>query len=175
MNPDGTIHSCFQESLWKKQRFCSISCAKKVENPMWVPGVKEKVSQTLKAIGHAPRTRGGNGHLTEPQIQLLKRLGKGWHPEYVVVTDRPRPKGMPKNIKIDIANPNLKIAIELDGNSHATIKHRKADKKQMEFLLRKGWSVLRISNAKALWLCSTYKSKDILLTTLAEFLHTTVI
>lgn len=81
---------------------------------------------------------------------------------------------MPKNIKLDIANPNLKIAIEIDGNSHAMIRKRKADKKKVEFLLRKGWSVLHLSNAKSLWLCSTCKSKDTLLTTLMMYLHITV-
>lgn len=171
--PDGTIQHAMKEYLWKRQRFCSISCAKKVENPMWIPQVKEKVCQTLKASGHGPVLRGGNGHLTEPQQLLLKRLKKDWYPEYVVVTDRPRPKGMPKNIKLDIANPHLQIAIEIDGNSHATISRRKADKRQMEFLLRKGWSVLRLSNAKALQLCSIYKSKDTLLTTLMGYLHIT--
>ena len=113
--------------------------------------------------------------MTEPQQLLLSRLEEGWYPEYVVVTERPRPKGMPKNIKIDIANPNLKIAIEIDGNSHVTINSRKTDKKHMQFLLRKGWSVLRLSNVKALWLCSICKSKAILLTTLMEYLHITAI
>ena len=142
---------------------------------MWDTHVKEKVSQTLKAVGHGPIIRRGNGYLTEPQQRLLNRLEEEWYPEYVVVTDRPRPKGMPQNIKLDIANPNLKIAIEIDGHSHATINRRNADKKQIEFLLRRGWCVLRLSNAKALWLCSTCKSKDILLTMLAGYLHITVI
>ena len=174
-NPDGTIKSHMKESLWIKQKYCSISCSKKAENAMWLPETKQKVSQSMKEKGHRPSQRGGNGKLTLPQIQLLKALGPDWQAEYVFVTARPRPKGIPKNIKIDLANPEMKIAIELDGRSHALEKIRKSDKKQIQQLLHKGWSVLRLSNAKALSLCSTCKSRTTLLTTLREYLHITAI
>ena len=141
---------------------------------MWIPGVREQVSRTLKELGYAPIHRGGNGQLTEPQIQMLLQLGAGWYPEWVVPTGHLRPDGIPKHLKIDIANPEEKIAIELDGVSHHTYKKRRADKRKVAFLLRKGWSVLHLSNAKALSLCSTCKSRDTLLTTLMGFLHITV-
>jgi len=67
----------------------------------------------------------------------------------------------------------LRVRIELDGPSHGAPGNRRADQRQMAFLLRNGWRVLRISNAKALSLCSTCRSADTLLTTLMEFLHTT--
>ena len=169
----GDIVSYQKEVDWKRQRFCSISCAKKVENPMWDSQVRKKVSRSLRDIGHAPVRRGGNGTLTVPQERLLHQLGTEWQAELAVSTLRPRPKGMPKNIKLDIANPKLRIGIELDGYTHATIKNRKVDRRQMALLLRRGWRVLRISNAKALSLCSTCKSPDTLRTTLMEFLHIT--
>ncbi|MBC7336642.1 MAG: DUF559 domain-containing protein, partial [Clostridia bacterium] len=64
--------------------------------------------------------------------------------------------------------------IELDGPSHQSPRKREADKRKVSYLLRNGWCVLRLSNAKALWLCSICKSQDTLLTMLAEYLHTTV-
>lgn len=172
-NADGTVQSYMKEKLWKKQRYCSISCAKRVENGMFDPAVRKKVSKALKTMGHKPSCRGGNGQLTLPQQTLVAILGEGWKPEYVVVTPRPRPKGMPRNYKIDVARPALKIAIEIDGRSHVHFRNRAADKMQTSFLLSRGWSVLHMSNAKTLHLCSTCKSRDILLITLMEYLHTT--
>jgi len=171
----GKMISYMREYLWRKQRFCSISCAKKAENAMWIPGVRARVSQTLKQRRYAPVERGGNGKLTTPQVRLLKRLGPQWCPELPVPTGHPRPFGLPKSVKIDLAHPEKKIAIELDGPSHQSPMKREADKRKVAFLLLNGWCVLRLSNAKALWLCSTCRSRDILLTTLAEFLHTTAI
>ncbi|NLE59574.1 MAG: DUF559 domain-containing protein [Planctomycetes bacterium] len=169
----GNVIGYLREKDWRRQRFCSISCAKMVENAMWIPGVREQVSRTLKAIGHAPLERGGNGQFTAPQIQLLEKLGPQWQPELTVPVGHPRPPGLPKNLKIDIGHRERKIAIELDGQSHRTATTREADKQKVAFLLRNGWCVLRLSNAKALWLCSICKSRDTLLTMLAEYLHTT--
>lgn len=174
LDATGKMISYLHEHLWRKQRFCSISCAKKAENAMWIPGVRARVSQTLKQRGHAPVARGGNGKLTMPQIRLLTILGPPWCPELVVSTGRPRPFGLPKNVKIDLAHPQKKITIELDGPSHQSPRKREADKRKVSYLLRNGWCVLRLSNAKALWLCSICKSQDTLLTMLAEYLHTTV-
>lgn len=171
----GNVVRSMREKDWRRQRFCSISCAKKVENAMHFPRTRERISRTLKAIGHAPRKRGGNGQLTVPQIQLLEKLGAEWQAELTVPTGPLRPPGTPKNFKIDIAHREKKIAIELDGQSHRTTGIRKADRQKVAFLLRNGWCVLRLSNAKALWLCSTCKSRDTLLTMLAEYLRTTVI
>ncbi|GAB6184582.1 hypothetical protein JCM17478_37580 [Thermopirellula anaerolimosa] len=171
----GKLISYMREKDWRRQRFCSISCAKKVENAMWIPGVRERLRRTLKEIGHAPVERGGNGRLTTPQVQLLKILGPEWQAEVTVSVGHPRPPGLPKNLKIDIAHLEKKIAIELDGISHRTLATHNADKRKTAVLLRNGWCVLRLSNAKALWLCSICKSRDTLLTTLAGFLHTTVI
>lgn len=171
----GGVVSYMKEKEWKRQRFCSISCSKKAENAMWIPSVREKVRQTHQRRGVQPQVRGGNGQLTKPQKQLLEKLGRGWVAEYVVTTDRPRPKRMPNNYKLDLANPSQKIAIELDGISHTTINRREQDKRETAFLLSRGWRVLRISNAKAQFLCSTCKSQDTLRTMLMAFLHTTAI
>jgi very-short-patch-repair endonuclease len=150
-----------KEHLWKKQRFCSISCSKKAENPMWVPGAKEKMVRTLREIGHRPVVRCGNGRgLTEAQRELLTRLGPGWVAEFSVRTGKPRGGGYPTVYKIDVAHPQLMIAIELDGYSHSG-KRLAEDRKKDALLAEYGWSVYRIKNADASRLCSTSKSEDI--------------
>jgi hypothetical protein len=150
-----------KEHLWKKQRFCSISCSKKAENPMWVPGAKEKMARTLKEIRHRPRVRFGNGHgLTEPQRELLMRLGAGWVAEFPVRTGKPRGAGYPTVYKVDIAHPQLMIAIELDGGSHSG-RRLVEDRKKDSLLAEYGWSVYRIKNVDASRLCSIFKSADI--------------
>jgi hypothetical protein len=60
-----------------------------------------------------------------------------------------------------ISARNSDQIIELETNDGRTIRCalriRQADKMKTFFLLRNGWSVLRLSNAKALSLCSTFR------------------
>ena len=103
----------------------------------------------LKAMGHKPPVRGGNGTgLARPQEILLDALSpKGWVAEYVVTTGVKREKGsLPTHYKIDLANPTKMVAIEVDGRSHNTLARREADKRKDAFLLSKGWSVFRVRN-----------------------------
>jgi hypothetical protein len=119
------------------------------QNPMFSLETREKMSQTLKRIGHRPKIQGGNGRgLTEPQKLLLEKLGDGWYPELVVCTKLKNP--YPHHYKIDIANPNLKIAIEVDGGSHFSLKVRTKDKKKQDFLISNNWKVLRFTNKQIL-------------------------
>lgn len=117
----------------------------KKNNPMKREEIREKVSKKLK--GHKPTVIYGNGRgLTQPQEKLLNLLLKyNAIPEYAVST-----KGYigsyPKNYKIDIALPEYKIAIEVDGNSHRAIKRKIEDMKKTELLENKGWKVIRFWN-----------------------------
>jgi len=155
-----------KEKLWLKQRFCSISCSKIHSNCMQSAEVRRKVSAALKARNHKPYVRGGNGQLTKPQKMLLERLGRGWVAEYVVAVPGYKSKHLPKNLKIDIAHPQRMIAIELDGSSHRTPERRMQDSRKTLFLAENGWYVLRITNKRALELCSTCTSPATLLTLL---------
>jgi len=74
--------------------------------------------------------------------------------------------GYPPCYKVDLANVGKKIAFELDGRSHNTLKNREADAKKMACLAERGWSVYRVSNEKALALYSTFTSVDTLLISL---------
>ncbi len=91
--------------------------------------------------------RGGNGKgITIPQKILFERLGNDWKTEYVVKTKEigGRKNGYPYGYKIDIANEELKLAIEVDGSSHAGRK--KQDEKKTTALNLLGWKVFRVSN-----------------------------
>ncbi|MFW5829499.1 MAG: DUF559 domain-containing protein [Planctomycetota bacterium] len=171
---DGSL-SVMKERDWHKQRFCSISCSKKLENPMQSQEARRAMRKRLRELRWKPIRRCGNGRLLSlPQLALFHALGPGWEPEWTLATNRGRESGWPTNYKIDIANPKLKIAIEIDGQGHRSKSRKVEDQRKSLFLAENGWLVLRVSNARALNLYSTFRSTDTLLTSLMGFLPTTV-
>lgn len=96
-----------------------------------------------------PKIRGGNGQVSEHEEALAERLGPKYIRQYAIPT-MARSKGldMPTCYKIDFADPESMIAIELDGNSH--FSRREQDKKKDLFLASLGWTVLRLSNEEVL-------------------------
>lgn len=140
------------------------------------PKARESMKRALKLIRHQPIRRGGNGRLLPlPQLALLHALGVGWEAEHVITTGIPPGNGIPRHYKVDIANAERRIAIELDGASHGNREIMAADTRKAVFLVQRGWRVLHISNAIALRLYTTYTSPDTLLTTLTAYLSTTAI
>jgi hypothetical protein len=122
----------------------------KTNNPMSNPKARGKMAETLKRMGHKPKIRGGNGELTVPQIALLEALN-GLNPvaEFAVAT-KLRSEEYPDCYKIDIALPEKKIAIEVDGRSHCSLKVKEADKRKTELLEQLGWKVLRFWNKEVM-------------------------
>lgn len=117
-------------------------------NPMSDPETRARQSATLRAIGHRPPVQGGNGRgLTEPQRLLSEALG--WPTEVIVPTGQ-RGRGLPTHFKLDIANPELMIAVEIDGGSHNSLVVRERDQRKDAFLTGAGWTVLRFSNREAM-------------------------
>src|SRR6516162_9512307 len=91
VSPSGGV---IAEVVWKKRRFCSVSCAKKVENCMHLPDIAEKVSKTLRARGWKPLQQVGNGKpLPLAQATLAEVLG--WDTEVAVKTGMRRGEGYP--------------------------------------------------------------------------------
>ena len=166
-----------RKAVWDKQTCCGQSCAKKLKNPMSKNQARLRMRETLRRIRHRPIRRGGNGRLLPlPQLALLHALGEGWESEVPVTTGVGRqPGGYPTCYKIDIANRERMIAIEIDGGSHVSIERRSQDAKKAAFLASCGWSVFRVSNQRALELYSTYTSTDTLLSSLMESSSTTAI
>ena len=129
-----------------------ISKRMKENNPMSNPDTRQKVSKTLKNMNWKPPVHCGNGHgLTIPQTLLLKEL-EGFLPEYVVKTgySQKDSHGYPTCYKIDLANPELMIAVEVDGYSHCSLKNQERDRKKENFLISKGWKVFRFKNKEIL-------------------------
>lgn len=113
-------------------------------NPTSDPKVRAKISRRLQEMNHGPSVRGGNGRgLTREQRLLADALGDSWQAEFALSLGR-RKAGYPTHYKLDIANFSLKIAIDVDGNSHHS--RRSQDAKKDAMLVSLGWKVLRFWN-----------------------------
>jgi hypothetical protein len=123
----------------------------KTNNPMRQEAARHKMQATLQAMGHAPKIRGGNGTGPTPAQRLLAET-LGWSMEYVVKTHAPKgnPDHIPTNYKLDIANPSLKLAIEVDGMSHTSMSRQAQDRKKEQMLTGFGWTVLRFTNQEVM-------------------------
>jgi hypothetical protein len=105
----------------------------------------------LACKNNKPSIQGGNGRgTTVPQDILLSALVNGWEAEYIVTLGSYKTTGYPNHYKIDIANPKLKIAVEVDGGSHNTFLRQAQDKKKEEKLIEMGWTVLRFKNREVI-------------------------
>ena len=156
-----------QKETYKAKGYCycsDIACSnvgrsigmkeeRKLHNPMWNEESRKKASETLKRIGHKPPIHGGNGTgLTKPQKKLLDLLGKGWTAELPVKIGEylKDEYNTPWNYKIDLANKDLKLGVECDGNSHHSLTRKQQDAKKDAVLGLLGWTVLRFKNEQIL-------------------------
>lgn len=118
----------------------------KRNNPMKDPRARAAMATTLRAMGHCPKTRGGNGSPPPLPVAALA-AALGWPIEHPVPAGHgARKRGLATSYKLDIANPVLKIGIEVDGSSHASLERQRQDRKKQRFLEQLGWIVLRFSN-----------------------------
>src|SRR3972149_6943561 len=113
----------------------------KARNPMRCEATREKMKLTLRARKHQPTPRGGNGRpVPLPQRLLAEALG--WPTEVILRTGHGY---QPHHYKLDIASRALKIAIEVDGDSHHARERQAQDARKDTFLRGRGWTVLRFS------------------------------
>jgi hypothetical protein len=126
-----------------------ISQRMRTRNPIWMPGVLEKVSRALK--GRTFLARGGNGRLTVPQTHLAKATGLPTEYAIGIPAEAKRYFQSPPTVyKVDLAEPSVKLAIEVDGLSHRTRKWKFLDARKTSILNWLGWTVLRFTNAEVL-------------------------
>ena len=144
--------------------FCKENMRK--NNPMWKEGVVQKMLKTKEMNGtlHVWKgKRGGNGTLSEPQKVLLEELGEGWIPEFPVTVPWINPyrkiNRLSHTYKVDIGNPMLKVAIEVDGKAHSYRSVQQSDLKRTERLKEVGWKVFRFTNAEITKNCSEVVTK----------------
>ncbi len=126
-------------------------CAERMRlhNPMWKEGVKEKVRSSLLAKGPdgwKPSIRCGNGYGPTGPEQVLLMLLHGVKWNIPVQTKKGKGSGYPTVYKIDLGFPELKLGIEVDGQSHNSLARQAQDKKKDDFLHSLGWRVLRFKN-----------------------------
>lgn len=118
-------------------------------NPMRNKATRDKVTASLRAMGHKPRIRGGNGKgPTAMEARLHAALPTGWQMSLAVPTKQPRDSGYPPCYKIDLALPQIRLGIEVDGRSHCALSRQAQDAKKTAFLASLGWTVLRFTNAE---------------------------
>lgn len=118
-------------------------------NPMRKPEARAKMIATLKAAGHKPAIRGGNGKAPTAAELILETLfcDMGFVMQPAIKTKRAK-EGFPTCYKPDLGNWKLKIAIEADGASHESLDRRAQDAKKDAFLRSIGWRVYRFTNAQ---------------------------
>jgi hypothetical protein len=110
---------------------------------------RKRVSESLKLIGHKPKVRGGNGTgptLSQHTLSFMCKLLM----EHPIKTAGSGIPNVPNCYKVDLAEPAVKLAIEVDGGSHSSISRKAADKKKTETLNSLGWCVLRFTNKEVL-------------------------
>lgn len=130
-------------------------------NPAMDADVIKRITDTRRKNGtlHMLKLhRGGNGHLTEPQIRVAAMF-----PECVLELAIPTKLGgtgvAPNAYKVDIGFPKIKLAVEIDGHSHNSPSARARDEKKDSILTGLGWYVLRIKNEDAMLTPETVRSK----------------
>lgn len=116
---------------------------------------EEYRSAIPKRIGMGGISRGGNGRTNEIQAFLHSKLNidDKWVMEGIVVPGYELKKkySTPNHYKVDILSEKLKIAIELDGDSHWSNKRREQDKRKELCLQELGYKVIRIQNYQLLY------------------------
>jgi very-short-patch-repair endonuclease len=119
-------------------------------NPMQREEVRQKVSRTLREIGHGPKVQGGNGRGATPPQQILQDA-LGWQTECIVRTGAlGKVLRAPHHYKVDLAAPALMIGIEIDGSSHASSARKEQDGRKDLFFQQIGWKLLRFKNQEVL-------------------------
>jgi Protein of unknown function (DUF559) len=146
-------HSCARRRLWMdptRRATWQHAMATKSETQIQVASERmrrmNKNAEFRKKGDDARRgkgfvgERGGNGTLTPEQIALVEATG--YIPEYPVATGNPKWKCA----LMDLANPRLKIAVEVDGKTHLYRQQQNRDRIKERMLERLGWVVLRFTN-----------------------------
>lgn len=129
---------------WRGKKRPEVSERMRRNNPMSDPVTKEKANQAKR--GRTFLSRGGNGQPTKPQLLLANALSLPI--EYPILTGPVKGQfpSLPNCYKVDIANPETRLAIEVDGQTHRLKKWKYLDRRKESVLRALGWSVLRFSN-----------------------------
>ncbi len=122
-------------------------------NPMDNLEVREKMASKMREYFESGRMLPfggriyGNGQEMTPAEQYMMSLYPNASYQHVVTMNDGL---MPAHYKIDVAWPDLMIALELDGSSHSRRDRKDADVRKDARLKSLRWQVIRVKNADAL-------------------------
>jgi len=133
----------------------------RTNKPAWNRGVghkeetKVKIRETKLRQGNFSTRDCGNGRpLSRPHQLLFDSLSNfGWTVEHPISLGKRQP-GWPTCYKVDLALPERKLAIEVDGDSHRTLSCRAKDAKKDGKLSELGWIIVRVPNERAVELAA---------------------
>lgn len=110
-----------------------------------------KMSRIMKEAGHKPVIRGGNGTgPTKAEMVLIDAFYPHAKNNFVVKTGKRAGSGYPCHYKVDVAFPEIMMAVEADGRSHLLHGRKERDAKKTNLLTALGWTVLRFTNKRIL-------------------------
>lgn len=120
----------------------------KEDNPSFNQEVINKVHETKKKNGslHKPPIKqGGNGKEKPLPVLMLNKV-LNWELNHIVLTGVR--EYYPTHYKLELANIEYKIAIEIDGPS--AYSRKELSKKKETYLNSLGWTVIRFKNQEVL-------------------------
>lgn len=155
----------------RKRAYCSKECSKEycreisrktlsitnrkyaskrmqIRNPSFIKENLEKIRKTkLKngTLNTPPKIQGGNGRETPLPVIMLNEILK-W--ELCFIQKTGVKEYYPTHYKLEIANPEKKVCIEIDGQSCYSRKDLML--KKQEYLEGIGWKVFRFKNKEVL-------------------------
>ena len=124
------------------------SSRQRINNSMWKQGALENMIKTKCKNGtfrQPPKKQGGNGRILPLPVRILNEKLR-WKTTYIVRTGLKTP--YPYHYKLEIANEEKKICIEVDGPCNYSRKEE--SKRKQDFLESLEWKVLRFKNKEIL-------------------------
>ncbi len=94
--------------------------------------------------------KNGNGYPPSVAEAAFQRVFPEAIYNYVVRSGRKHDEGYQHYAKIDFAWPNLRLAVEVDGETHTRTKQIERDNRKQEVLKALGWTLLRVSYEQVL-------------------------
>lgn len=116
-------------------RFCTQSC-----RAIWTNKTRVRSTKNKKVLYSNKVSRGG---LTKEEFTVFSELGQEWHPQYWMSPFGALGEDI-VSFKLDFANLDKKIDVEIDGRSHLYLVDR--DERRDKWLKDQGWTVLRFTN-----------------------------
>ncbi len=122
----------------------------KRRSPEYKSEILRKSWEKRHARGDKAFGNNGNGHPPSVAEAAFQRLFPEAIYNHVVRSGRRHSEGYQHYAKIDFAWPEIRLAVEVDGETHTRTKQIERDNRKQEVLKALGWNLLRVSNEQVL-------------------------